>query len=322
VKVWFHSTRFAWFLAVIALLSLTSHQVHAFLGRMDFTSDGDFSETAITRGIKATEASCREINNGLWATTKDHGSECIRYWMAGLAPTQNERVMVFFHGDIWVGAGKTNPNYLALSQAKLAEQAAQIHRQLGVPYVFIGRPGTHGSSGDHMQRRRELESRQINAALDVLKQQWAIKEFVIAGQSGGGHVTASLLTMRSDIVCAVPTSAPSSPSIRWKLYGRTRDTTGYADSYEPTDKLNKSMMHPDLRVFMVGDPEDANVLWPSQIVLADKLAAQAIPIEVIKASGTGPDRHGLSNSGRKVASWCLQDIPTEKILQKARGLRG
>ncbi|MBP6277577.1 MAG: hypothetical protein KA393_09245 [Limnohabitans sp.] len=289
---------------------------------MDFTAEGDFSETAITRGIKANEATCKEINNGLWATSKDHGSECIRYWMAGLDPTRNEKVMVFFHGDIWVGAGKTNKNYLALSQDKLAEQAAQIHRQLGVPYVFIGRPGTHGSSGDHMQRRREMESRQINAALDVLKQLWAIKEFVIAGQSGGGHVTASLLTMRSDIVCAVPTSAPSSPSIRWKLYGRTRDTTGYADSYEPTDKFNKTMMHPDLRVFMVGDPEDANVLWPSQIVLADKLAAQAIPVEVIKASGTGPDRHGLSNSGRKVASWCLQDIPTEKILQKARGLKG
>jgi dienelactone hydrolase len=57
-----------------------------------------------------------------------------------------------------------------------------------------------------------MESRQINAALDVLKQQWSIKEFVIAGQSGGGHVTASLLTMRNDIVCAVPTSAPSSPA--------------------------------------------------------------------------------------------------------------
>jgi hypothetical protein len=320
--MWFRPASFAWGLAVIAFLSFATNQVHAFFGRMDFTVDGDFSETAITRGIKATEASCKEINNGLWATTKDHGSECIRYWKAGLAPAQNERVMVFFHGDIWVGAGKTNKNYLALSQDKLDEQAAQTHRQLGVPYVFIGRPGTHGSSGDHMQRRREMESRQINAALDVLKQQWSIKEFVIAGQSGGGHVTASLLTMRSDIVCAVPTSAPSSPSIRWKLYGRTRDTTGYADSYEPTEKLNKSMMHPDLRVFMVGDPEDANVLWPSQIVLAEKLAGLSIPVEVIKGIGSGPDRHGLSNSARKVASWCLQDIPTETILQKASGLKG
>ena len=73
---------------------------------------------------------------------------------------------------------------------------------------------------------------------------------------------------------------------------------------------------------MVGDPEDANVLWPSQIVLAEKLAGLSIPVEVIKGIGSGPDRHGLSNSARKVASWCLQGIPTEKILQKASGLKG
>ena len=82
------------------------------------------------------------------------------------------------------------------------------------------------------------------------------------------------------------------------------------------------MMHPDLRVFMVGDPEDANVLWPSQIVLAEKLAGLSIPVEVIKGIGSGPDRHGLSNTAIRVGSWCLQDIPTEKILEKASGLKG
>jgi hypothetical protein len=310
------------FMLALHLLLTAASPAGAFFGRIEFTKEGDFSENAITRGVKATQGQCLEVDNGLWVAAKGIDSECIRYWAGGLSAEKNQRVMVFFHGDIWIGPGKTSKNYLELTQEKLAQLAESMHKQLGVPYVLIGRPGTHGSSGDHMQRRREQESRQINAALDALKQKWGIQEFVIAGQSGGGHVTAALLTMRNDIICAVPTSAPSSPSIRWRLRGLNRDTTGYTDSYEPTEKLNKSMMHPNLRVFMVGDPEDANVLWPSQIVLAEKLTTQNIPVEVIKATGVGSERHGLSNSSRKVGSWCFQDLPTETILKRSQGLKG
>lgn len=308
--------------ALAWLTLLGSGPASAFFGRIDFSPQADFSESAIFRGVKSTESQCASIPNTLWANTQDFGQECIRYWAAGLLRGQTSRVMVFFHGDIWVGAGRTSKSYLNSTPEQMQSQAESVYKQLKIPYVFVGRPGTHGSSGTHMQRRREPESRLISAALDVLKEQWGIQEFVVSGQSGGGHVTASLLTMRSDIVCAVPTSAPSSPQIRWRLYGRTSDTTGYTDSYEPTQNLNSSMMHPKLRVFMVGDPEDANVLWPSQIVLTEKLAEIGVATEVIKAQGSGPQKHGLTKSAHRVASWCYEDLPTETILKKSADLKG
>lgn len=311
----------AWLLAASALLSAPSAQ--AFIGRIDFTPEGDFSESALARGVRATQAQCDAVPNGLWAATPSHGSECIKYWAAGLGPGPHKRVLVYFHGDIWVGARKTSKAYLESSSDKLQADAEAWGKRLGVPYVFIGRPGTHGSSGDHMQRRRPHESLQISAALDQLKRKFQVDEFVIAGQSGGGHVTASLLTLRDDIVCAVPTSAPSSPRVRWQTHGWRGDPTGYADSYEPVEHLQKQRLHPALRVFVVGDPNDRNVLWPSQTILSDKLREISVPVSVLQGQGTGPDAHGMSNSGRLVAGWCFKDMSTPAMEERAaKGLKG
>jgi len=174
-----------------------------------------------------------------------------------------------------------------------------------------------------MQRRRKTESELISAALDELKKRYGVEEWVVAGQSGGGHVTSALIAERADIVCAVPTSAVSSPRIRWEMMGRTRDTTNYADSYEPSNFISKSRTNPSLRVFVLGNPKDKNVFWPSQTVMADSLKMAKIPVETLEGEGTGPDGHGLSNSSRIVAGWCAQDISTEEILVRAaKGLRG
>ena len=291
----------------------------AFLGRVDFSGQGDFSENAITRGVRATRAQCDAVPNGLWATAAAGDGECLKYWADGLQPGANRRVLVFLHGDIWVGAGKTSKRYLDASNESLQRDARAWGKRLGVPYVFVGRPGTHGSSGDHMQRRRPAESRQISAALDVLKVRYGIEEFVVAGQSGGGHATASLLTLRNDIVCAVPTSAPSSPKVRWMAHGWPRDSTGFADSYEPSEHLDKGRMHPQIRVFVLGNPADTNVVWPSQTILADRLQQAGVTVSLIEGEGTGPEAHGLSNSARLLASWCAKDLPTEDILQRATG---
>ena len=308
-------------LALVALLAWPS--IASAADRIPFSAEGDFSEEAVRRGVTATRAQCDAVPNGLWAETKDHGAECLKYWTGGFAGKTVARAVVYFHGDIWVGAGKTSRNYLEMTNAKLQRDAEAWAKRIGAPYVFVGRPGTHGSSGDHMQRRRIAESMQVSAALDRLKERLGIRELVVAGQSGGGHVTASLLTLRGDIVCAVPTSAPSSPSIRWTLRGLKRDTTGYTDSYEPAEHLRRNLVHPALRVFVLGNPQDSNVLWPSQVILATKLKEAGIPVEVLEGEGTGPERHGLSNSSRLVAGWCHRDAPTEDMVKKAReGLKG
>jgi hypothetical protein len=308
---------------VASVVANAASPSHAAEGRVEFAPEGDFSETAIRRGVKATKTQCEGLHNAVWVSTPDHGEECLKYWTAGFPGSVAGRAVVFFHGDVWVGPGKTSKGYLRTSEWSIQRDAEKWSRMLGAPYVFFGRPGAFGSSGDHMQRRREGESILISAALDLIKDRLKIKEFVIAGQSGGGHVTSALLTRRADIICAVPTSAPSSPRVRWLIKGLKKDTTGYGDSYEPAEHLGNARVHEKLRVFVLGDPDDANVVWPSQTAMADSLKAKGIPVETLHGKGTGPDSHSLSDSARIVASWCYQDLSTEGILRKAaEGLRG
>ena len=145
-----------------------------------FAAEPDFSATALRNGVTATKAQCDAVENAVWAQTENLDQSCLRYWAAGFS-----------------------------SRSK----------QLAVPYVFFASPGMYGSSGDHMQRRRPAESRLISAGLDALKQRLGINEFVLVGQCGGGHVTASLITLRADVVCAVVASANASPRIRWQTLG-------------------------------------------------------------------------------------------------------
>lgn len=283
---------------------------------LPFTPDFRLSDEGVQRGVQATQAQCAQVRYAVWAPSAMQGNVCLRYWKAGFAaqgPTP--RVLVFFHGDVWTGTA-TSPDYLKLTDATLQEQAEQWARQIGMPYLFIGRPGTHGSSGEHMQRRRRGESLQISAALDALKARYGIQEWVVAGQSGGGHVTAALLGDRSDIVCAVPASAVSSPKVRWWLRGWTVDSTGHADSYEPLDTLAKAGKHPALRVFVVGSPGDTNTPWTMQLLLADRARAVGLPVEVLSGEGAGPSKHGMSQSARRVAGWCGKGLSTDEIRQR------
>lgn len=288
-----------------------------------FDAELGFSEEAVRNGVVATKEQCDRVENAVWAQTADSEQACLRYWTSGFSSTSSNRAVVFFAGDCWSYTKGLNSDCRELTIARLKAGAESWSRQLGVPYVFMARPGVFGSSGDHMQRRRPAESKLISAGLDELKKRLKIDEFVLVGQSGGGHVTASLITLRSDVVCAVPASAPSSPSIRWQTGKWTRDSTGYEDSYEPHEHLDKSRMHPKLRVFVLGDPNDKEVMWASQAVLADKLRAAAVPVDVLTGEGVGAKAHGLGQSAITVAGWCANNVPSEEIVRRAAtGLRG
>ncbi len=136
-------------------------------------------------------------------------------------------------------------------------------------------------------------------------------------------MVASLLGYRSDVVCAVPTSAVSSPAMRMKLRGWTVDATGYSDSYEPMEHLNKTLMNPELRVFVVGDPADTNVPWAVQTALADRLRTLGVKVEVLQAEAVGPERHVIVSSALLIGALCALKQTTEEIQQRAaKGLKG
>ena len=287
-----------------------------------FAAQPEFSEAAVQNGVFATKEQCDSVENALWSEA-DSEQACLRYWTAGFSPGASHRAVVFFAGDAWEGVQAVSTEYLQMTAQRLQAGAESWAKHIGVPYVFLARPGVYGSSGDHMQRRRPAESKLISAGLDQLKRKLGIDEFVLVGQSGGGHVTASLITLRSDVVCAVVASANSSPRIRWNALGFTRDTTGYDDSYEPHEHLAKAEVNADLRVFVLGDPNDKNAVWASQTVLADKLRDRGIPVEVLTGKGAGPLAHGLARPAIEVAGSCAKGASTAEILRKAAGgLRG
>lgn len=280
------------------------------------------SAAEITKGVAATRPECDAIENAVWAEAGTSGSECIRFWKSASTSMNWERAVIFFHGDVWDGTA-VSPQYLQLTESRMQELADHWSGRIAAPYIYIGRPGSHGSSGDHMQRRRKAESDILSSALSALKQKLSIREFALTGQSGGGHVVASLMVSRSDIVCAVPASAVSSPRARWVIRGWRQDSTGYADSYEPTEFLTKDGKHPSLRLLVVGSTEDRNTPWTSQLLLSGRARTLGIPTLELAGEGAGPSKHGMADSGRRVAGWCLNGLSNEQIQEKARdGLSG
>jgi len=297
----------------------------SFWGAVDFeVGDEPFTEAALQRGVKATTEQCAAVPNAVWVKL-DGAGECLRYWAAGF-PADGSRVgtaVVFFGGDLLNGNAVLSSSYLKQRPSQVQDGVDRAARLHGVPYVFLARPGTFGSSGAHKQRRRTGESRLVSGALDAVKSRFSVGDWALAGQSGGGHVVAALLTLRSDTVCAVLTSAVSSPRLRYERKGLLTDTTGYADSYEPVGLIQKSVLHADLRVFVLGDPQDSNTPFDTQLPLAEAVRAAGRTALSFEGEGTGRERHVLAASGILIAAMCARGATTEQIRTRASvGFKG
>jgi hypothetical protein len=293
----------------LALIAVTTTAFGFFENR--FTAEDDFSYNSVQLGVNASKVDCiKGKAEVIWTDPDDTGKHagCLKYWHSGLGAS-NDRVILFMHGDVT----KTDLSYQKLSSDSLNGLVSQRSKEFAAPYIFLGRPGAYGSSGNHGLRRTIEEVGLVNAAIEQLKKRYTIKEFVIAGQSGGGFLTAALLNFRSDIYCAIPTSAPSSPKIRYTAMGRAMDTNGRTDSYEPVHDRLRVKPHDQLRVIILGDENDSNVFWSSQIILSKYLNQNQIEHSVIKGEGAGDARHGLNRSANLVASWCFNGRSLEQI---------
>ena len=308
----------------LALSILAASHSIASAERLPMPTGGDnFTAEALVRGTFATRQDCSSVSSAVWAALESGEAECVRYWASGFAAgATNPRALIYITSD-QLSFDQAAPGYTNLSPRKLQALADEMASKAGVPLILLARPGTFGSSGEHKQRRRELEPRLVSKTLDALKLRHGIREFTLVGLSGGGHIVASLLGWRSDITCAVPTSSVSSPRLRWEDMGRTSDLTGYADSYEPLPHLKPDVMNSKLRVFVLGDPKDSNVKWSTQLPLATRLKEFGVDVEVLTGEGSDAQRHALGASGRLIGSLCLRDRPTREILEvAARGLKG
>jgi len=271
-----------------------------------------FNADQDVHGTSSTPANCRAGQNSIWAMA-DGAGECIRYYPAGLSSGSN-KAMVYFTGDI--GQFDIWSAYNSLTPATMQADSRKWHDKFALPYVLMARPGTFGSSGNHFEQRRVgKEGRLLNAALDILKNKYGIKEFALAGQSGGGHVVAQLLTLRDDVACGVMASAPLNYQDEIK-----KDFAGFSDlrfrlrkSWDPIDHMADIRPTKKRRIFILGDPKDKIVDFDGQKKYRDLAVKRGINVRLIATHATGDLHHGLADQAKNAAANCLKGLSGKEI---------
>src|SRR5260370_15492152 len=151
-----------------------------------------FSGAELLRGKRITEAECAALPGAVWVTVDQQG-ECIRYYHStagGVAP----EAVVFFSTEVAStnARGEVKPYdfYVKQTPAAMQDRMAGWSRGLKMPYLYLGRPGTYGPSGEHAQQPTPREIDLISAALDAIKSPLGYSRLPLPGYIEGGHSTA------------------------------------------------------------------------------------------------------------------------------------
>ena len=259
----------------------------------------------------ADRAHCPDRMGFLWVQAAE-GPSCIRYFASD--DIDGARIaIVQFSGDR-DGVMDQAPTRSPGNTEELRTLDAQRSRdRAGVPWIFMARPGTYGSSGDHRKRRQLVEFHALDAALDALMQRHRLQRIVIVGHSGGATAGAALLTMgRTRIACAVLTSGAYGLLERARMLGRSRDgrtdTTGSAEFYDPLDHVGGIARDPARRIVLIGSREDRNTPFVLQQRFADAVAKAGHRIELRTHAAEPPDFHDLKDRiALQTASQCARE---------------
>lgn len=266
--------------------------------------DKPFQALDVLAGVRPDEITCAPPDY-VQVTVHDR-ADCIRAYVGGAAFAATP--IVLLEGDavstgdrggieVWRGYERLTP---ATMQREVEQYAAATAR----PFVNLARPGTYGSSGEHLQRRREREVALVDAALDALKRRhgWTVLDLV--GQSGGGHLVAALLARRADIGCAVVASGVTAVRRRYEAAGRTSDMTGYTDPVDPIDHVRDAARHPPKRVIVLTDPQDRTVAADLQGAYVEALREAGVSVEQRFVSAADRAHHNLRRPAIAAAFAC------------------
>lgn len=302
---WRRCTRFAWLL--LALAQAACAQRAGPDPRVPATSE----DQALQWNQPAVRANCPDRRGYLWVQPAE-GPACIRYFASD--EIDGARVaIVQFSGDR-DGVMDQPPARIPGNTAALRTLDAQRSRnRSGVPWIFMARPGTYGSSGDHRKRREPVEFHALDAALDALMQRHQLQRIVILGHSGGATAGAALLTMgRTRVACAVLTSGAYGLLERARMLGMSRggrtDTTGSAQFYDPLEHVGGIVRDPSRRIVLIGNRDDRNTPFALQQRFADAVAQAGHRIELQTHAAEPPTHHDLTDGiGLQTASLCARE---------------
>jgi dienelactone hydrolase len=165
------------------------------------------------------------------------------------------------------------------------------------------------------------EVKRVELAIAEISKRHGITELALAGQSGGGHLVGALLPFVPQLKCAVPAAGALAVKQRYQSKGLSRDTTGYADSYDPIEHVGQIKSRADLRLLIVADPQDSNVPFEGVKAFHEKALQHGIKSVLLEGQGFGAERHGLSNTARYIAAWCLRGFSDAQLLDGIKNLK-
>lgn len=275
------------------------------LSSIALAAEPAFSASEVLSGVPADPGQCDGAGR-IWVDVGGKG-DCLRFY--GTAPEHARgSPVIFLEGDVvqqnnygrdsavWEVnkiVWEVSSFYSSLSPALLQAEAEQYAAATARPFINLARPGVYGSSGNHLQRRREREIALVDRALDRLKERFGWERIDLAGVSGGGHVVAALMARRSDIGCAVIASGNLAVRKRLQERGLQIDVTGYADFVDPIDLVEEVARHPPRKVIMLTDPLDVVVTASSQRLYLEALRGAGIEVEQRLVAARDPRHHRL-----------------------------
>lgn len=265
-----------------------------------------------------SRALCESVANRILVLSIT-GSECIAYFVTSGAE-RSRRAVLFFDGD---ASGDpqghtTDPGKALESRRSLLQHWAD---SLGVRYVYVSRVGLNGSSGNHTDRRRPHETMIMNVAADLLKARLGLDSLVLAGQSGGSTIAASMLTLgRRDVVCAVLGSgAFELVDLEYKRLKAAqkdikRDDMAFG-MYDPSDNIAGVPKDPIRRIFVLGDKSDKKTPFNQQKRFVESLDGAGHHAVLISIDGHGDSDHAAAHATVPAAGACARGDHDEKIVQ-------
>jgi dienelactone hydrolase len=278
-----------------------------------------FASADVLGVVRTTQQQCEALGDrAVWVTVGGEG-ECQRYYLSKRGAGRTE-ALVYLHDDVVTvnGRGEAKPqdSYLQLTPAALQTGSSAWGQQLRMAYLFLGRPGTFGSSGDHAKRRTQREIDLVSAALDAIKARHRYARLHLVASGEGGHTAAALLAKRTDLGCVVLASALLSVRARLAELGRSDDVTGDRNPIDPISLVDKIANRPDLRIFVLTDPDDSFISARSQGLYVKRLIAAGLPVRQIFAAASDPYAHVLASEARRVGAECIDGTATDAIVAK------
>lgn len=264
------------------------------------------------------------------------GSACIAYFItAGEAALT--RAVVFMDGDVpasrYDKLGSRPQEAEAVLHGQLAERRTwlqAIAERHGVRIIQLSRLGVEGSSGNHADRRKPDELYAMSAAIDALKERFGLVDVVLAGQSGGATLAASMLTLgRRDVACAVLGSGAYELAalVHESILddGRRRDISEHDVAsvvYDPSRKVAGIARDDRRRVILLADRNDARTPFGQQRRFAAHMREIGHHARLFAIEATGALSHGATVYTLPLAAMCAAGASDDAMRDVVETIRG